>query len=338
MTVSEELTLSCYQTVAAIHAEHGVHLVQDSRDGKFYVRKTLPVYHLAVYRQLLNHPIPNTPRLYAAVEDGNRLITIEEYIPGDTLEELLAHGPLPEKKAVAIAADLCTIAAQLHNQEIPIVHRDIKPANIKITPDGVVKLMDFNAAKPCNSHASRDTVLLGTQGYAAPEQYGFGSSDRCTDIYAIGVLLNEMVTGALPGVRLAGGRLGPIIRRCTQMDPRRRFQQVEQLRRALLGERLPGFRGSNPMGWGFSALGYGVLLYLGATLAVEGASPGALLLNRICFTLAELGVVLLAGNYRGIHSRLPLTRSSHLPVRLLGIVFYSILLFLVMAAIPILFS
>ena len=76
-------------------------------------------------------------------------------------------------------------------QIAPIIHRDIKPSNIMITEQNHVVLLDFNAAKLYTNASTNDTVLLGTKGYAAPEQYGFGSSSPQTDIYAIGVLIKE---------------------------------------------------------------------------------------------------------------------------------------------------
>lgn len=343
MTIQDELTLSYYKTIADINAAHDIYLVQDSRDGKFYVKKFLTVYNLDVYTHLLAHPIRNTPTIYFMVEDGGRLITIEEYIPGDTLEEVLARGSLTEEQAIGITISLCQIIEQFHNCTPPIVNRDIKPSNIKITPDGVVKLVDLNAAKPCNTDASRDTVLIGTQGYAAPEQYGFGASSVLTDIYAIGVLMNEMLTGKFPGISLATGKLQHIISRCVELSPQHRFQSVRQLRETLmalqgvpvtqepvLGWRRflpPGFRTTKPIRWILSAVGYLFLFYFGATLIVENATAASLLANRIFFTIAALGVVFFSGNYLDVHRHLPLTRNNNKVVRLLGIVLYDTIIF-----------
>ena len=106
MTIQDELTLSYYKEIADINAAHEIFLVQDTRDGKFYVKKVLAVYNLDVYKHLLGHPIKNTPTIYAMVEDNGRLITIEEYIPGDTLEEILAKGCLTEDQAIEITISL----------------------------------------------------------------------------------------------------------------------------------------------------------------------------------------------------------------------------------------
>ena len=177
MTIEQELSLSFYQQVADIDAEHHIYLVQDVRTHKFYVKKLLTTYNAEIYRYLQKHPVANTPKIILAEEDGKILTVIEEYIPGDTLEELLEQqSTLSEDQVIEITAQLCTILADFHSCNPAIVNRDIKPSNIKISPDGIVKLLDMNAAKWSNADAAKDTMLLGTQGYAAPEQYGFGPS------------------------------------------------------------------------------------------------------------------------------------------------------------------
>lgn len=344
MTIQEELALSYYKDVAPIRPEHGVYLVQDIRDQKFYVKKVLTVYSIDVFSHLFKHPVKDTPKIHALVEDNGTLTVIEDYISGDTLEELLAAGPLPEERVISIAVSLCQILEDFHACTPPIVNRDIKPSNIKITPDGVVKLLDLNAAKQCTPDASRDTVLLGTQGYAAPEQYGFGASSVLTDIYALGVLMNVLLTGVFPGVRIAEGRLRPVIEKATELTPRNRFPSVRALRGALLSllgaapepavnnswRRFlpPGFRTLRPWVWFLSALGYGLVLQVGLTLQVEEASAQVIALSRACFTGAMLAMILFSGNYLNIQSRFRLTRTPPKFLRFLGIVLIDALIFM----------
>lgn len=262
MTLEQELRLSYYRQVAEINGEHSIHLVQHVRSRKFFVKKCLTVYNADIYRFLQEHHIPDTPKIYLAEEDGHVLTVIEEYIPGDTLEEILEReGTLSEERTAQIAVQLCRILEEFHSCTPAIVNRDIKPSNLKLSPDGVVKLLDLNAAKWSSEQAARDTVLLGTMGYAAPEQYGFGPSSVLTDIYSVGVLMNVMLTGQLPNQCPAGGRLGRIIRTCTELSPSGRYQSVAQLREAIgqavgkqAGRRTggawraylpPGYRGGN---------------------------------------------------------------------------------------------
>ncbi|MCC8046653.1 MAG: serine/threonine protein kinase [Clostridiales bacterium] len=237
MTLEEQAILSYYRPVADIRAEHGISLVQDDRSGKFYVKKCLTVYNAEMFRALQEHPIPGTPKIYAAIEDAGKavLTVIEEYLPGDSLQELLdTRGIFPEAQVISIALELTSIVRSLHQSEPAIIHRDIKPSNVLLTPDGQVKLLDFNAAKfAASDEQGRDTVLLGTRGFAAPEQYGFAASSVQTDFYAIGVLMNVLLTGKLPAEQMAEGSLSEIIATCTQIDPKNRYASAEALIQAL---------------------------------------------------------------------------------------------------------
>lgn len=344
MTIEQELRLSYYRQVADIDAAHHIHLVQDVRNQKFYVKKLLTTYNAEVYRYLLRHPVANTPRIFLAEEDEHVLTVIEEYIPGDTLEELLDRKrTLPEDQVIGIISQLCRILAAFHGCSPAIVNRDIKPSNIKISPDGVVKLLDMNAAKWC-SQAPKDTVLLGTQGYAAPEQYGFGPSSTLSDIYSVGVLMNVMLTGELPNSRMAGGRLSKCIRKCVELSPSARYQTIGELQAVLDGfadkptaqaaqkrwRRFlpPGFRTNKVLRWSFSALGYMLLIYLGKSLQVENAGPLELAINRIGFTAMLLSIVAFNGNYLNIQRHFKLTRSPRRLVRWLGILLVDFVLML----------
>lgn len=336
MTIDQELRLSYYQQVADIDADHSIYLVQDTRNKKFYVKKILTVYNADIYRYLMARHISNTPTILLVEEDANVLTVIEEYIPGDTLEELLVNSKLlPEEQVLDIACQLSVIISDFHQCTPAIVNRDIKPSNIKITPDGCVKLLDMNVAKWVNTHSAKDTVLLGTQGYAAPEQYGFGPSSILTDIYSIGVLMNVLLTGDLPNKRIAGGPLGNIIRKCVELSPSARYQSIFELQAALFRQAgkdnnkatlnakwkkylLPGYRNKNVIKWLFSSIGYAALFAIGLDLQVENAGMTELIINRIAFTLMGLSIVLFNGNYLNVQKHFILTRSNKRWLRWLG--------------------
>ena len=142
MTIQEELQLSYYKQISTLNASHNVFLVQHVETGKLYVKKILSVYDKAVYDELCEYPLENTPRIYAVVEDDSRLIIIEEYINGETLEEIVQRdGPLSESNAVQILMQLCVIVNGLHSYFPPIIHRDLKPSNVIVSNDGIVKLL-----------------------------------------------------------------------------------------------------------------------------------------------------------------------------------------------------
>lgn len=96
-----------------------------------------------------------------------------------------------------------------------------------------VTLIDFNASKKFDSGKNYDTCLMGTAEYAAPEQFGFSQSDARTDIYALGILLNILITGCFPKDVLCSGSAARVVTKCTQMDPARRYSSVLQLKSAL---------------------------------------------------------------------------------------------------------
>ena len=351
MTLEQELELSYYKDAAPINESHGIWLVQDQRDGKFYVRKTLTVFNKDIYRYLKNNPIPHTPRIHHVAEDGNALLVIEYYIPGDTLEEILdRQGSLPEAQTLDIAIQLCRILRAFHHAVPPIVNRDIKPSNIKLTEDGIVKLLDMNAAKYCNALAQKDTVLLGTQGYAAPEQYGFGASNVQTDIYAVGVLMNVLLTGKLPAEEKAAGKLRGIITKCTRLEAEQRYSGIDSLLAALSALKPvgaldapeesgwrrflpPGLRSGNLLVSALSFVGYVFLLFLCLNLQVTNATPLRLIVNRIGAAIAFFSCVLFTGNYLNVKSMFFLTRSKNPFLRVLGIVIVDTVMFFSVVAV-----
>ena len=230
MQFEDEFRLSFYEPLTAIDDAHGVFLMRHKSTGQLYVWKELTIFSSDVFHTLEAHPVEGMPRIAEVIEDGEKLIVIEEYINGVTLEQLTESGALvDEAKALKYFTELLAILKQLQSFRPPIVHRDIKPANIIITQDDHVRLVDLNAAKFVDKSTNRDTELLGTFGYAAPEQYGFSSSDIRTDIYGAGILLNVMLTGKLPSEEKAPGPLGRIVDKCTRMEPKDRYQNVDEI-------------------------------------------------------------------------------------------------------------
>lgn len=184
-----------------------------------------------VYRRLLGRECPHLPKIYAVEEENGQVQVLEEYVQGDTLAFLMAGKPLPENSAKNILLQLCRALKVFHG--VGAVHRDIKPENILLRGETVV-LIDFHASRISNPVSTTDTRILGTTGYAAPEQYGFSQTDARADIYALGVLLNEMLTLEHPSRRLAEGSLRPVIERCIEVNVEKRFSGVAELEDAIL--------------------------------------------------------------------------------------------------------
>ncbi len=183
-----------------------------------------------VYRRLLDCSCRHLPLIYEAAEEDGENIVIEEFIQGDTLDFLLQDALFSPAETRQIVRQLCRALWVLHS--LDAVHRDIKPENVILRGSDAV-LIDFDAARLHKPEVETDTQILGTTGFAAPEQYGLGQSDARTDIYSMGVLMNVMLTGEHPSKKLAEGRMGRVIERCTRMNPDKRYKNALRLMEAL---------------------------------------------------------------------------------------------------------
>ncbi len=173
---------------------------------------------------------PNLPEVYESFS-GDSQIVLEEFIEGISVAQVLETGTYTSHGAKRVLRKVCAAVVALHTYGI--IHRDIKPENILIDKSGEVKLIDLNASKCILRSKTQPTVPLGTIGYAAYEQLGLAKCDERTDIFALGVLLNVMLTGEHPSKKLAKGSLGKIVLKCTQIDPDSRYQSAEKLLQAL---------------------------------------------------------------------------------------------------------
>jgi class 3 adenylate cyclase/tetratricopeptide (TPR) repeat protein len=143
----------------------------------------------------LEHPNICTVHEFGETADGQLYIVMSCY-DGETLEQRIARGPLPVDDALHVAAEIARGLAKAH--ERGIVHRDIKPANVAVTTDGLVKILDFGIAKLTDASVTQTVGVVGTVAYMSPEQ-AFGEVvDHRTDIWSLGVLLYEMLTGVRP--------------------------------------------------------------------------------------------------------------------------------------------
>ena len=242
--------MSDYKIISALNEEHKVYLVQSALSGNIYVQKILDVYNIRVYEYLYRNPVAGIPRLINYYEDGNQLIVIEEYISGTSLQEKIDNSDLSVSDIRSYMIMLCNILNALHSMTPPIIHRDIKPSNIIITSYNYAMLLDFNAAKQFSGQNESDTVLIGTPGYAAPEQYGFGSSSPKTDIYSLGIVLREMLGSITPVPDIAPilHRFNLIAERCTQMTPAARYQSVAELKNAVSQSYYPAQHSTSAAG------------------------------------------------------------------------------------------
>ena len=252
MHYEDELRLSFYEKMAPLGGKQNITLVRHVETGHIYVRKKLTHFDREIFEFLKEGCFAGIPVIRELAEADGVLWVIEDYISGSSLAELVEQGPLGESEACAIIAELCDILEPLHAHKPPIIHRDIKSSNVIIDGAGRTFLIDFDASKLVVHGRKRDTQLIGTEEYAAPEQYGFAQSDERTDVYALGILLHELLTGRLPSeacedtqaapaARAAeatpSGALGRVINTATAMDPAGRYLSAAGLKRAVLQAR-----------------------------------------------------------------------------------------------------
>ena len=183
-----------------------------------------------VYRRLLPVLCPHLPQIMEAAEQDGQTAVLEEYVQGDTLAELLMGARLTEREARQVTMQLCQALHVLHS--MGAVHRDVKPENVILRGSDAV-LIDFDAARIYKDESESDTQVLGTTGFAAPEQYGIFQSDERADIFSLGVLLNIMLTGKHPSREMAAGKMGRIVRKCTMTAPEQRYQSARTLMEVL---------------------------------------------------------------------------------------------------------
>lgn len=220
-----------YETVKTIkHSERGsVSLLQNKQNGTRFIFRHYRG-NGEVYRKLVGISCPNLPQIMETAERDGMVAVLEEYIQGDSLAYLLEGALFTPAEARKITMQLCNALWVLH--KLGAVHRDIKPENVMIRGSEAI-LIDFDASRIFKSDTNQDTQILGTTGYAAPEQYGIAQTDERADIYSLGVLLNIMLTGKHPSKELASGRLGRIVQKCTMVNPEKRYKSVLYLMEAL---------------------------------------------------------------------------------------------------------
>lgn len=310
-----------YEIVGSINENKKV--VKDG-NGRLLFWKKLTHYNLHVFTWLKENPNIHIPEIIEYEEIGSSLIVVEEYVEGVTLEVLLKHD-ISMKERMDILQQLLDGIENLHHARPAIIHRDIKPSNIMIDNALCVKIIDYDAAKLYNKDEPRDTVLLGTEESAAPEQYGFGASDTRTDIYALGILIRKMFPEDLHMLEIADV--------CTQMDPKNRYQSISALRKAIKVEKthskrvflnIPGFRQKNPFHMVVASIAYFCILYfcLDVTIDINGVvatNPVYVVGYKIALLYMMLGWVDVFTCWTGMFEKFPFMRSDNKALRSIGV-------------------
>ena len=205
------------------------------KSGRLVIHKRIAWTGLP-YAILKEKGYPLIPRILHCIEEDGETLVVEEYVQGESLLDRIGRKAyLSEREAGNILLQLCDGLAPIHAQGI--VHRDIKPSNLILQSGCIIRLIDFDAARTVKEHSGEDTMHLGTKGYAPPEQFGYGQTDARSDIYSIGITLRESMPEEYDGY------LAKIFARCTEIDPDRRYRNVQELRRAVALRRFWAERG-----------------------------------------------------------------------------------------------
>jgi serine/threonine protein kinase len=233
-----------------------VYLVEDNRLDHTWVlkefiiedfddknKKVLEEHFISEAKMCAKLSHPGIPKVIDYFAEGKTHYLVEEYIEGETLLNLIESKNLLKEDIIPIALQLCSVLEYLHNQGI--IYRDVKPDNIMIKPDKTLKLIDFGIARIYKSGNVKDTVIVGTPGYAAPEQYGTGQTDPRSDIYSLGALMHHMVTCKDPREKpfnfdppsslnvAIPPYLEGIIMKSLSIKSEQRYSSIKELREAL---------------------------------------------------------------------------------------------------------
>jgi oligopeptide transport system substrate-binding protein len=192
---------------------------------------------------------PNLPRVYDHFTDVAHWFLVMDFIEGETLEDYIRHttktGQLPLSEVLEIGIQLCIVLEYLHTRQPPIIFRDVKPANIMRTQRGHLYLIDFGIARRHKPGQRKDTIALGSPGYAAPEQYGRAQTTAQADIYSLGITLHQLLTGHDPAetpfhlLPLASFQLAlppkliTLIERMLDLDASKRPENMAEIRQTL---------------------------------------------------------------------------------------------------------
>lgn len=223
---TQEYKKEQYSILQALGERENLWLVKDCLSEKILVMRKLPLLMQEVMKELALIDHPGIVHILDVFSFEQELYVIEEYLQGDNLAFFLEKNGGFGQKTIKIGIQLLEALVVLHQHHI--LHRDIKPENIIMDRLGNVVLIDFSIARLFSEEKEGDTSLKGTKSYAPPEQFGFHQTDARTDIYALGITLNELAAGKLPEEKNCRGALGKFIRRATELDPKRRYSSAKK--------------------------------------------------------------------------------------------------------------
>lgn len=227
MDINENFLLWQFDELKKIN--DNTELVINKSTEQLMIKKIMHESEYEIHKELCSIRHRNLLRIYDVISDSGICTVLEEYINGSTLSQYCERYQLSNMQIVDIVLQLCSGLSVLHEKNI--IHRDITPTNVMIDNYGTVKIIDFDISRITNDTSRHDTHILGTEGFAAPEQYGFRQSGPQTDIYAVGALINYMKKGkTLDEEQLDDEScLTDIMKKCIEFDPEKRYENINLL-------------------------------------------------------------------------------------------------------------
>ena len=340
-------------------------LVRQKNSNKIFVLKEIEIENISIYESLQYIKNRHLAAVKNIIEIENKAVVIEEYISGDILADKIENKNITKEDALEYTCQLFEVLSEL--EKVNIVHRDITPKNILISSDNVVKLIDFGISRKKKEGRTKDTTVLGTAGYAAPEQFGFMQTDIRSDIYSVGVVFHEMLTGKMPeGNKCICYDYKEFIQKCINISPENRFQTACQAYKELMKNyihydaklnenavkftnsaykttgkqdtasvkkdydysKMPGFR-SGAL-WK-KILGVCVYVFLVTVMAVGfekcKGNTQAVMYECAAAFMYVFSTVVIAGNYKNWYNRMPIYKDMDSVVKMFSRVILSIMIF-----------
>jgi serine/threonine protein kinase len=327
MGKTEDYILLEYKQCGVLDKAGRVSLVFSRTEKKPYVKKIVDKSVGELYLRLKRMDEEAFPKIRAIVDMGECYTVIEEYIAGKTIRQRIEQsGVMDEAEAKRCIREVLKAVSILHKNGI--VHRDITENNIMLTEGGRIKIIDFNISHNADKSKAKDTMVMGTSGYAAPEQFGFFRSDERTDIYSIGVLYNYMLTGS---TELGGykGTAERIIKKCTEFSPENRYKScVEVLTEFKVQNAKKGLK---PLSKGLiAAMIVQAVLIMGSIIDLlnGGGWQASIALIVEGTTLLVLPFVII-GNYFNWQERVSMDKLPPQTRKIISIIIYVFILVLV---------
>lgn len=295
-----------------------IFLLLDKNTKKLIIEKNIKKpCNTDIYKQLMAYPHPGLSNIIKVTNSENEIKIIENYVEGETLDKVINEGILNKNLIMKVMIQLCDAVNHLHHLDPPIIHRDLKPENI-IYYEGKVTIIDFDISRNYLEDKQKDTHVLGSLGFAAPEQFGFKQCDQRADIYALGVILNVMCTGNHPNENLVEGSFKKIVEKCIEIDPNNRYQNCTEFKKEFESEfrlqpintttlfklNIPGFRSGKILNMVIAVFGYLMILVLTTNMTMESPGPPIELFLMKCSIFVGLLLwVAIFTNYGNLYTK-----------------------------------